>query len=106
MAQPIPLPRADYGARLEPRGVIQHGAGQDPAAFARYSQATPATCQPAVSMAYLSLKDLRPDWADDFLRRLAFDAATFRPLQIGLSMTTDGRTTGAHLAHPRSVCRL
>lgn len=86
-----PVPRADYGARLEPRGVIQHGAGQDPAAFTRYSAAMPAARRPVVYMAYLSLKDLRADWADDFRRRLAFDAGTFTILQIGLSMTTDGR---------------
>ena len=98
LAQTGPLPRADYGARLEPRGVIQHGAGQDPAAFLRYSQVMPAAGRPGVYMAYLSLKDLRADWADDFRRRLPFGLSTFVTLQIGLSMTTDGRPQDSYEA--------
>lgn len=97
-AQPNPAPRTDYAARLEPRGVIQHGAGQDPGAFTRYSDVMPAGGRPAVYMAYLSLKDLRADWADDFRRRLPFDTGTFLTLQIGLSMTSDGRPQDSYEA--------
>lgn len=90
-AQPRFQTRADYGARLEPLGVIQHGAGQDPGAFSRYSQAMPDSAQPLVYMTYLSLKDLGADWAGDLRRRMALSPEQFVTLQIGLSMTTDGR---------------
>ncbi len=82
-------PRADYAARLEPRGIIQHGAGQDPGAFARYSEVMPESGRPVIYMAYISLKDLRPGWADDLRRRMALPLSTFAALQIGLSMTAD-----------------
>jgi hypothetical protein len=95
-AQPSFLPRTDYAARLEPRGMIQHGAGQDPSAFARYAEVMPAQSKPIIYMAYISLKDLRPDWADDLRRRLPLELSSFAALQIGLSMTADGRPEDAY----------
>jgi uncharacterized protein (TIGR03437 family) len=89
-AQPF-QPRTDYGALLEPRGVIVHGAGQDPGAFARYQTALPANVQPLGSMEYISLRGLRPDWADSLRDQLWREPARFVIPQIGLSMTVDGQ---------------
>jgi len=84
-------PRVDYGARLEPRGVIMHGAGQDADAFDRYSGVMPDAGQPLVYMAYAKLKDLGPNWAVNLRRRILRDPGTFLTVQLGLSMTEDGK---------------
>jgi uncharacterized protein (TIGR03437 family) len=81
------MPRADSGARLEPKGVVMHGAGQDSASYAAYWAAMPIGSQPATYMAYLDLDTLAPNWADSLKAQLLNYPGNFIIPQIGLSMT-------------------
>src|SRR5579884_3040229 len=80
-------PRANFGARLEPQGVLIHGAGQDPAAFAAYWGAMPIGRQPQLYMYYINLNALAPNWADALKSQLLQYPGAFLIPQIGLSMT-------------------
>jgi uncharacterized protein (TIGR03437 family) len=81
-------PRTNFGARLEPQGVLMHGAGQSPDAFAAYTGVMPAGRHPMVYMHYISLRGLQASWSDDLKAQLAAYPDVFVIPQIGLSMTT------------------
>lgn len=49
------VPRAYFGAYLEPRDRVLHGAGQDPDGFRDYSAALGAGRQPKIIMTYIGL---------------------------------------------------
>jgi hypothetical protein len=53
--------RANFGARLEPEGVIMHGAGQDPVSYAGYWSAMPIGRQPSTFMGYVGLGTIAPN---------------------------------------------
>src|SRR5579883_127367 len=81
------VPRVNTGARLEPRGVVMHGAGQDPAAFANYWNALPVGRQPIAYMDYLYIDTIQPDWADAKKAELLKYPGNFVVFQIGLQMS-------------------
>ena len=95
-AQPV-VPRADYGAFLEPKDRVLHGGGQDPAGFAQYWQVMGDGARPAFLMHYLQLKSVR----EGSLAGLASELAGYERdgvhlvVQIGLAMTQDG-TPSSH----------
>ncbi len=80
-------PRLNFGARLEPQGLLMHGAGQSRDAFSAYWNAMPVGGQPMVYMYYISLKGLAPNWADALKTQLLAYPNVFLIPQIGLSMT-------------------
>ena len=88
-------PRTDFGARLEPRAVLMHGAGQSTDAFAAYNRIMPEDRRPGVYMHYIGLKGLSPSWADDLKATLRGYPGFVLP-QIGLSMTGGA---SAHYEH-------
>ncbi len=89
------VPRADYGARLEPKDRILHGGGQDPAGFVQYWRVMGEGARPAFLMHYLQLRSVR----DGSLAGLASELAGYEQdgvhlaVQIGLAMTEDGKPT-------------
>jgi hypothetical protein len=91
------VPRADYGAFLEPKDRILHGGGQDAAGFAQYWQVMGAGARPAFLMHYLQLRTVR----EGSLAGLASELAGYERdgvhlvVQIGLAMTQDG-TPSSH----------
>ncbi len=91
------VPRADYGARLEPKDRVLHGGGQDPAGFAQYWQVMGAGARPAFLMHYLQLKAVR----EGSLAGLESELAGYERdgvhlvVQIGLAMAQDG-TPSSH----------
>jgi hypothetical protein len=80
-------PRVDSGARLEPKGVLMHGAGQDPVSYAGYWSAMPVGSQPGIYMYYIDLDTLASNWADALKAQLLTYPGNFVIPQIGLSMT-------------------
>ena len=92
-----PVPRASYGARLEPKNGILHGAGQDPSGFAQYWQVMGEGARPAFLMYYLPLKSVR----EGSLVGLASELTGYERqgvhllVQLGLSMAQDG-TPSSH----------
>lgn len=85
------LPRHQYGARLEPLGIL-HGIGQSEASFTRYCFEM-APVYPRVKMAYAGLNGMTRSRSDRMLRywRDMLDAQPWEnALQIGLGMGYDG----------------
>lgn len=86
------LPRTDHGARLEPRGALLHGGGQDPSGFSSYWNVVGEGARPAFLMAYLPLNGAQ----DGALAGLSSELQGYERLgvhlmlQLGLSMATDG----------------
>jgi uncharacterized protein (TIGR03437 family) len=80
-------PRANLGARLEPQGVIMHGAGQDTTDYAAYWSVMPIGRQPQIYMYYIDLDTLASNWADALKAQLLQYPGSFLIPQIGLSMT-------------------
>ena len=83
-------PRLDFGARLEPRGGLMHGAGQSTDAFSAYWNTMPAGRRPLVYMHYISLRNLSPNWADELRTTLLRYPDAFLIPQVGLEMTASG----------------
>jgi len=81
------IARSNFGARLEPRSVLMHGAGQGSGAFADYWAKMPATRRPMVYMTYINLRGLTPNWSDGLKAELLKYPDAFVIPQIGLSMT-------------------
>ncbi len=81
-------PRLDFGARLEPRGGLVHGAGESTEAFAAYWNTMPAGRRPLVYMYYIDLRNLPPTWADELKTTLLRYRDAFVIPQVGLAMTT------------------
>lgn len=84
------IPRHNYGAVLEPRDLLQHGAGQSVEDFDDYWHAMAEDQKPGVYMHYIGLSNLEPTWADDLKATLLKYPNHFVIPQIGLSMTADG----------------
>jgi uncharacterized protein (TIGR03437 family) len=80
-------PRANTGARLEPKGVIMHGAGQDPVSYAGYWSVMPIGRQPSTYMWYVDLDSITPNWADTLKAQLLLYPGNFVTIQLGVSMT-------------------
>jgi uncharacterized protein (TIGR03437 family) len=80
-------PRANFGARLEPQGVLMHGAGQDSVSYSGYWSVMPVGSQPTIYMYYIGLDTLTPNWADALKAQLLTYPGNFVIPQIGLSMT-------------------
>lgn len=80
-------PRVNFGARLEPHGVLMHGAGQDSVSYAGYWSVMPIGRQPATYMYYIDLDTLAPNWANALKAQLLTYPGNFIIPQIGLSMT-------------------
>jgi hypothetical protein len=91
------LPRADHGARLEPRGAILHGGGQDSSGFSGYWTAVGDAARPAFLMTYLPLNGAREGaLAGLFSELQGYDRqGVHLVVQLGLSMATDG-TPSSH----------
>jgi hypothetical protein len=103
---PGPLPRVDFGARLDLPGMIYDGAGQDPAGFKNYFGLMPGNLKPALFTCYFQLKDLTPA---DF-ERLAQDLNYYQTKynvylipQIGLSMTYGLANGEGNLCYDKDV---
>lgn len=83
--------RAYYGARLEPRDSVIHGAGQDPEAFAEYHKLMGENgLAPSLYMAYIGAKGASRaihKWREA-VERYPDDHMI---LQLGFSMTHDGQ---------------
>jgi uncharacterized protein (TIGR03437 family) len=89
------LVRANFGARLEPRGGLMHGAGQSSDAFAAYSGLFPAGRQPMVFMYYVNLQDATANWSDGLKAELRANYPnSFIIPQIGLGMTNGVSASG------------
>ena len=80
-------PRVNFGARLEPKGVIVHGAGQDAVDFAAYWNTMPAGRQPQVYMWYQDLDTLSPGWTANLKAQLQAYPGSFLIPQIGVNFT-------------------
>lgn len=85
------LPRSNYGAKLEPKDLIIHGAGQSAKPFEKYSELFPEGKKPLIYMTYSGLKDFPSH--KDFIDRLGIikKYPWYVIPQIGLSMTNDGK---------------
>ncbi len=81
-------PRLDFGARLEPRAGLMHGAGQSTDAFLAYWKVMPAARRPLVYMHYISLRGLPPTWADELKTTLLSYPGAFIIPHVGLEMTS------------------
>lgn len=83
--------REEFGQRLEPAGVVLHGAGQSSAALREYTEALGPGLSPAVYMTYCGLRGFK---RGDLLKRLAKNEVVLgagMPVpQIGLALTYDG----------------
>ena len=88
-------PRLNYGARLEPKGKIINGAGQDLAAYKNYWNVMHTQNKPLMYMTYFNLRDLTSDWSVGLKSDMMSNPGKFQVAQIGLSMTTDG-TPSSH----------
>ena len=88
--------RVNFGARLEPEGVVMHGAGQSADAFAAYWNAMPASGKPAVYMDYINLAGLAANWSDSLKAQLQLYPNSFIVPQVGLSLTNGVGTGGAY----------
>ena len=86
-------PRLNYGARLEPKGKIINGAGQDLAAYKNYWNVMHTQNKPLMYMTYFNLRDLTSDWSVGLKSDMMSNPGKFQVAQIGLSMTTDGTPT-------------
>jgi hypothetical protein len=80
-------PRVNFGARLEPQGVLMHGAGQDSVSYGGYWSVMPIGSQPTTYMYYIDLDTLTPNWAAALKAQLLAYPGNFVIPQIGLSMT-------------------
>lgn len=89
------VPRTDYSARLEPLGVVIHGAGQSTDAFKNYCDVMLARQKPVVYMFYIGLRDINVGWEKNLKSELMSYLPDFLIPQIGLYMTQDG-TPSAH----------
>ena len=84
------LPRVNYGARLEPKNRIIHGAGQDARGFDEYRANFDSAHQPLIYLTYIGL--CRPvDTVNDWGQRVRQELAAIAPQrvvpQIGLNLT-------------------
>ncbi len=84
-------PRHDYGARLEPRGGVLHGAGQDPDGFRQAWNVLGEGARPAFYMDYLRLDASHEgSLAGLDSRLMGYERDGVHLLvQLGLSMTRD-----------------
>jgi hypothetical protein len=89
MAQEF-VPRANYGALLEPRDKLMHGAGQSQAAHRNYREVMLENQKPAVIMTYIGLKGISSNWTVSLKEEILSYQPQFVIPQIGLSMTQDG----------------
>ena len=90
-------PRLDFGARLEPRGALVHGAGQSfPETFAAYWNTMPAARRPLVYMDYRGLEDLSDNWAYELKTTLLKYPNAYVIPHVGLEMTN---LQGDHYEH-------
>ena len=84
-----------FGAKLEPRATVLHGAGQDIDSFLQYGATLQSDQQPMLYMTYTSIThtvDAVQQWQQrltDELARIPYPVT----LQIGLNMT-GGNDTG------------
>jgi beta-glucanase (GH16 family) len=88
--------RAYYGAYLEPRIQVLHGAGQDPVGFRDYAAALGPSRQPKIVMTYIGLGKSVAEikaWGRDLKQQLADAGAADILPQIGVSMV-NGNDTG------------
>ena len=94
-------PREYYGARLEPRDKVLHGAGQDPGAFAEYVREVGPEYIPAYMMTYFpvprSPRHVREVWGPKMvgiLEKYPDDMG----LQVGMSFDGKSEEEGAEYA--------
>lgn len=95
------LPRVNFGARLEPDGLIIHGAGQDPRGFDEYRANFDAAHQPLVYMTYIGLCHPLAEvegWGGRVRAELAAISPHTVAPQIGLNLT-GGKDNGTGLDH-------
>jgi len=92
--------RTDHGARLEPRGAILHGAGQDPAGFRQAWNVLGEEARPAFLMYYLGLEGSREgSLAGLFSELQGYEAqGVHLAVQLGLAMTRDGQPSSHYEA--------
>ncbi len=85
--------RNDHGARLEPKGGVLHGAGQDPAGFRQAWNVLGEGARPAFYMHYLRLDASHEgSLAGLDSQLLGYERDGVHLLvQLGLSMTEDGK---------------
>ena len=107
----LPVPRAFYGRRLEPKEGVLHGAGQsDESSFAAYTKAV-APARPMLSMSYVDLHDDIPTYFTRLHTELARYPDFIIP-QIGLSLNAgearkhydSAVATGLEDAHLQQIC--
>lgn len=90
-------PRHDYGAKLEPVAHVLHGAGQSRVDDVLQYEAAIAPHRPVIFMDYFNLKGNPAVFADRLRQKLAA-LDHFAAVQLGLSMTSDGRPS-THYEH-------
>lgn len=79
-----------YGARLEPKRGVIHGAGQDPGSYAEYSNLFPNSLKPLMYMTYITItagEDEMRKWQQRVQKEIAGWPSQPTVLQIGLNMT-------------------
>ena len=88
--QPDYAPRNNYGASLEPKAQIIHGAGQDHGSYDEYSALFPESMRPLMEMTYVGIAN-GPEgieqWRLGIEKALEGRGAQPTVLQIGLNMT-------------------
>ncbi len=85
-------PRVQFGARGEPVSTVLHGAGQDARSFSEYSGLFAAEgLRPCLYMAYAGLRGLDAERLGRLRAQLDEHADPACALQLGLSMTRDGK---------------
>lgn len=79
-----------YGAKLEPKRGVIHGAGQDAGSYSDYSDLFPSTHKPLMYMTYITITSGESEmrkWKKRVQKELASWPEQPTVLQIGLNMT-------------------
>lgn len=85
-------PRVDFGAPLEPKGGILHGAGQDHGTWREYTGLmAPHGLAPQLFMVYTGLRGLKGERLDAFKPYWETATGNAPLMQMGLAMTVDGQ---------------
>ncbi|GLS25279.1 hypothetical protein GCM10007877_09930 [Marinibactrum halimedae] len=85
-------PRHYFGAKLEPKTGVIHGAGQDTQGYVDYSNLFPADQRPMMHMTYITIT-AGPEYVDEWRKRTMSALKNLEAqgqktvLQIGLNMT-------------------
>jgi len=87
--KPAYVPRLNFGAKLEPKDTVLHGAGQDADGFRDYSAALGKDRLPMIFMTYIGVKlekGAATEWTEDLKTKMDSQKVKGLIPQIGLNM--------------------